>query len=127
MDFSKKIEIFEVRGPGSHLKPLSSVINLGMYIAIWSSCILIIATCWHRSWFWGNIHRCTMDFYNIVDISEVRGPGSHPKPLSIIIKLGICIDIWPGCIVIIATRWHKSLFWGSRLKYIDVQWISIRK
>ena len=47
-----------------------------------------------------NIHRCTMDFYTKVGIVEVRGPSSHPKPLSILIKFGMCIAIWNSCIVI---------------------------
>ena len=41
-----------------------------------------------------NIHRCTMDFYKKVEMLEVRGHASHPKPLSILIKLGMCIAIW---------------------------------
>ena len=40
-----------------------------------------------------NIHRCTMDFYKKIEIFEVRGPDSHPKPLSILIKFGMCIAI----------------------------------
>ena len=48
MDFYKKVDVFEVRGPGSHLKTLSILIKLGMYIAIWFSCIVFIATCWHK-------------------------------------------------------------------------------
>ena len=42
-----------------------------------------------------NIHvaRCTMDFYKKVESFEVRDPGSHPKPLSILIKLGMCVAI----------------------------------
>ena len=40
-----------------------------------------------------NIHRCTMDFYKKVEIFEVGGPDSHPKPLSIQIKRGMCIAI----------------------------------
>ena len=51
MDFYKKVEIFEVRGPGSHPKSISILIKLGMYIAIWSSCIVIIATSLTRAGF----------------------------------------------------------------------------
>ena len=29
-----------------------------------------------------------MGFYEKVEIFDVRGPGSHPKPLSILIKIG---------------------------------------
>ena len=93
MDFYKKVEIFEVRGTGSHPKTISVLIKRVMCIAI---CIVFIATCWHRSWFWGSRQIyivCTMDFYKKVEIFEVRVPGSHPKPLSILIKLGICIAI----------------------------------
>ena len=39
------------------------------------------------------MHRCTMDFYKKVEIFEVGGPGSHPKALSILINLGMCIAI----------------------------------
>ena len=74
-----------------------------------------------------NIHRCTMDFYKKVDIFDVWGPGSHPKHLLIQIKFGMCIATWSSSIVIIATCWQKSSFWGSRQIYIDVQWISVRK
>ena len=174
MDVYKKVEIFEVRGPGSHAKPLSILIKLGTCISIWSTCIVIIVTCWHKSWFYWqqtnihrctmdfykkveifevrgpgshnkpfsiiiklgmctaiwfscivivelvlgqqtNIHRCTMDFYKKVEILEVRGPGRHPKPLSILIKLGMCIAIWSSCFLIVATYWHESLFACSRL------------
>ena len=36
----------------------------GTYISIWSTCIVITVTCWHKSWFYWqqtNIHRRTMD------------------------------------------------------------------
>ena len=127
MDFYKKVEIFEVRSPGSNAKPLSILIKLVMCIAIWSSGIVIIATSGKRAGLGTNIHRCTMDFYKKVEIFEVRGPGSHTKPLSILTKLGMFIAMWPSYIVIIATCLHTRWLWGSRQIYIDVQWISIRK
>ena len=34
MDFYKKVEIFDVRGPGSHAKPLLILINLGIGIGL---------------------------------------------------------------------------------------------
>ena len=75
------------------------------------------------------MHRCTctMDFYKKVKIFKVRGPGSHSKPLAILINLGMCIAIWTSCIIVIAYCWHKNWFGGSRQTYIDVQRISIRK
>ena len=72
-----------------------------------------------------NKHRCTMGFFKIVEIFEVRRLGSNPKPLPVLIKLGMGIAVWPSCIAIIATCWHKSWIWGSIQIYIDVQWISI--
>ena len=82
MDIYKTVEIFEVRGPRFHPKPfsilkpvlwvpklplsfivrgtgfhhklLSILIKIGMCIAIWCSCIVIIAACWHKSWFLGS-------------------------------------------------------------------------
>ena len=41
-----------------------------------------------------NIHRCTMDFYQKEEIFDVRGPGFHPKPLSILITLGECVLLY---------------------------------
>ena len=40
-----------------------------------------------------NINRGTMDFYKKVEMFGVRGPGSHPKTLLILIKHGMGIVI----------------------------------
>ena len=53
MDFYKKVEIFDVRGHGFDPKPRSILINIGMCIAVSPSCISIMTTCWHKSWFLG--------------------------------------------------------------------------
>ena len=57
-----------------------------------------------------------MDFYKKVEIFDVRGPDSHPKPLSILIKLGICIAIWTSCILIIATGFGVAEKYTSKYK-----------
>ena len=57
-----------------------------------------------------------MDFYKKVEIFEVRGPGSHPKPLSILIKLGMCIAIWTSYIAIRATLLAQELVLGQQTK-----------
>ena len=116
----KKVEIFD---RGSHPKPLSFLIKPGMYIGLWSYCIVIIATCRNKSRFLGSrLIYIAVQWISIkkVEIFEVWGPGSHPKPLSILIKLGKCIPIWLSCLCIIATCWHKSWFLGYKQKYIDV-------
>ena len=97
MDFYKKVKIFKVRGPGSHPKPFSILIKLGMCIAILSSCNVIIAKFLVQELVLGlqtNINR----YKKKVAVFEVRGPGSPTKLLSILIKLSICIDIWPSYI-----------------------------
>ena len=60
-----------------------------------------------------NIHRCTMEFYKKVEMFVVRGPGSNPKPFSILIKLGMCIAISSSCIVVIAWRGTRAGFWEA--------------
>ena len=50
---------------------------------------------------------------------EVRGPGSTTKPLSILIKHSVCIDIWPSYIADIVACWHRILFSDNRQIYID--------
>ena len=116
IDIYKKIEMFEDRGPGSYPKPLSILIKLGMSIAMWSSCIVIIATCWNKELVLGqqtNIYRHMRE----VALSEVRGLGSPTKPLSILVKLSICIDIWPGCITAIVVT---STGFGAADKYKSI-------
>ena len=57
-----------------------------------------------------NIYQCTMDFYKKVAVLKVRGPDFHPKPLSIILKLGVCIDIWTSCFATTAASGTRVVF-----------------
>ena len=66
-----------------------------------------------------------MDFYKKVAIFEVRCSGSPTNALSVLIKLGISIDIWPSCIATIAACWHKSSFSGFFFQVLDAGYPTI--
>ena len=57
---------------------------------------------------WG-YRQIYIDIQLISVMFKVRGSGSPAKPLSIVNKLGICIDIWPSCIASTAACWQKTI------------------
>ena len=62
-----------------------------------------------------------VDVRGDVALFDVRDSGSPTKPLSVLIKLSICIDIWPRYVADIVACWRKSLFSGNERVNIDMQ------